>query len=135
MITEKLRTIFLISIPVFIAHGIEEYITGLYTIDSHVHAMFGYFATLPSPQAVFLLFQIMLWFTLIISYLLLLGEKWRFRLMFIPGFVFIYELHHLYKALVVGRYYPGLMTAFVLYIVGYFYWKELIRTLNQKILN
>lgn len=127
MISLKLKNLFLFSIPLFIAHGIEEYFTGLYNVDSHVKFMFGYFVHLAPLQATFLIFQIMLWLLLIVSYLLIRGEKWQLRLMIIPGIIFIYELHHFYKAFAVGGYYPGLITALLFPIIGVLYWKEWIR--------
>ena len=133
MITQRLKNIFLLSIPLFIAHGLEEILTGFYNVDSHVAFMFGKLTTMPTTQALFILFQIMIWLILIIGYLLLLGPKWQLRLMFIPGIVFIYELHHLYKAFDVGGYYPGIITAIPLYAVGFFFWKELIK--NYKLTN
>ncbi len=126
MISQKLKTIFYISIPVFIAHGLEEYFTGIYNVDSHVKFMFGFFNTLQTPQAIFLLFQIMLWFTLIISALLISGEKWQLRLMIIPGLIYIYEFHHFWKAFAVGSYYPGVITAIAFPFLAFFFWKELI---------
>lgn len=126
MISSRLRNIFAFSIPLFVAHGLEEYFTGLYNVDSHVKFMFGYFEKLAPIQATFLIFQIMLWLLLIVSYLLIRGEKWQLWLMTIPGVIFIYELHHFYKALDVGGYYPGLVTALLFPVIGYFYWKELI---------
>ena len=125
--TKKLQQIFLIAIPLFIAHGLEEIYTGFYNIDSHVEFMFGKLGSLPTMQGLFILFQIMIWLMLIIGYLLLLGPKWQLRLMFIPGTVFIYELHHLYKAINAGGYYPGLISAILLYIVGFLFWKELVK--------
>ena len=133
MITQRLKNIFLLSIPLFIAHGLEEILTGFYNVDSHVAFMFGKLTTMPTTQALFILFQIMIWLILIIGYLLILGPKWQLRLMFIPGIVFIYELHHLYKAFDVGGYYPGIITAIPLYAVGFFFWKELIK--NYKLTN
>ena len=133
MITDRLKNIFALSIPLFIAHGIEEIATRLYSTDSHVTFLFGKLATLPTMQALFILFQIMIWLVLIVGYLLLLGPKWQLRLMFVPGLIFIYELHHLYKAIDVGGYYPGLVTAIPLYIVGFFFWKELFINLKSKI--
>lgn len=130
MMTNKLKQLFLLSIPLFVAHGLEEMLTGLYNIDSHVAFMFGWLANLPTMQALFILFQVMLWLVLIVGYLLLRGPKWQLRLMFVVGFVFVYELHHLYKVVVTGGYYPGLLTAIPLYIVGYLFWKELLR--NHK---
>ena len=133
MITERLKNLFALSILLFIAHGIEEIATRLYSTDSHVAFLFGKLATLPTLQALFILFQIMIWLVLIVGYLLLLGPKWQLRLMFVPGLIFIYELHHLYKAIDVGGYYPGLVTAIPLYIVGFFFWKELFINLKSKI--
>src|SRR3989338_3451005 len=130
--TKKLQQIFLIAIPLFIAHGLEEIYTGFYNIDSHVEFMFGKLGSLPTMQGLFILFQIMIWLMLIIGYLLLLGPKWQLRLMFIPGIIFVYELHHLYYAIDVGGYYPGLITAIPLYIIGFFFWKELIK--NYKLI-
>ncbi|OGI65968.1 MAG: hypothetical protein A3B11_00915 [Candidatus Taylorbacteria bacterium RIFCSPLOWO2_01_FULL_44_26] len=127
MITNRLRNIFALSIPLFIAHGLEELLTGFYNVDSQVELWFGNLNSLPTSQATFILFQVMIWLMLVISYLLLLGPKWQLRLMFIPGIVFIYELHHLYKAISLGVYYPGLITAVALYITGFFFWKELIK--------
>ncbi len=132
MISTRLKNIFAISIPVFIAHGLEEYFTGFYNVDSHFKFMFGYFNTLSTPQAVFLLFQIMLWFILVISVLLISGEKWQLWLMIIPGLIYIYELQHFWKVLTVGGYYPGAITAIAFPIVGFLFWKELIKCFNQE---
>lgn len=132
MITQRLKSLFLLSIPLFIAHGLEEILTGFYKTDSQVEFWLGRLNFLPTPQATFILFQIMIWLMLIISYLLLLGPKWQLWLMFIPGIVFVYELHHLYKALGTGGYYPGIVTAVPLYILGFFLWKELIKNLKSK---
>ena len=127
MISKRLKNIFAISIPIFIAHGLEEYFTALYNVDSHAKFIFGYFFTLPTPQAIFLLFQIMLWLMLIISLFLISGEKWQLRLMIIPGLIYIYELQHIWKALTVWGYYPGLITAIAFPIIGFLFWKELIK--------
>jgi hypothetical protein len=114
----------------FIAHGAEELMTGFYNMDSHVKFMFGFVESLTPLHAAFLVFQIMLWLMLIVSYLLLRGEKWQLRLMAIPGLVMVYELHHIYKAIVVGGYYPGLITALFFPIIGLFFWKEYLNSLN-----
>ncbi|MBY0539200.1 HXXEE domain-containing protein [Patescibacteria group bacterium] len=132
MISNRLKILFVFSAPLFIAHGLEEIYTGFYAIDSHVAFAFGWLANLPTLQGLFVLFQIMLWLTLIISYLLLLGPKWQFRLMLIPGIIFVYELHHAYKAIAMGGYYPGLVTAIPLYILGFFFWKEWLKLMKSK---
>ena len=127
MISNKLKNIFALSIPLFIAHGIEEFLTHFYDIDAHDQAIFGLLSSLSNHGATFVVFQIMLWLLLIVFYLLISSEQWRFRLMFIPGIIFIYELHHLYKAVMLVGYYPGLVTALLFPIVGYLYWKELLK--------
>ncbi len=132
MITQKLKNIFLLSIVLFIAHGTEELTAGFYNIDSQVKFMFGFVERLTPLHAAFVIFQIMLWFMLIVSYLLLQGEKWQLRLMAIPGLVMVYELYHIYKAIIAGGYYPGLITALFFPIIGFFFWKEYITNLKIK---
>lgn len=127
MISKKMLKLIGLSIPLFISHGTEEYLTGFYHTDPFSLFVFSYFKDLPSLQATFFLFQIMIALLLIISFLLLLGDKWRLRLLFVFGSVFIFELHHLIKAILVSGYYPGLYTAFGIYILGFFYWKELLK--------
>ena len=131
MIPQKLKLIFFTSIPVFIAHGLEEYLTGFYNIDPISKFVFGYFNNLPTPQATFLLFQIILWLTLIVFAFLIAGEKWRFRLLLLPGIIYIFELHHFWKAIEFGRYYPGLVTAIAFPILGYLFWAELLKHENS----
>ena len=126
MISTKLRKFFLISIVLFIIHGLEEYFTGFYDVDPIFKYFFGPFERMSNLQALFLLFQIMLWLLLIISLLLIASKKWQLSLMIIPGLVYIFELHHIYKAVTVGGYYPGLITALAFPFIAFYFWKELI---------
>lgn len=66
MITSKLRTIFIISIPFLIAHGLEELFNSFYNIDWSVKVIFGFLNEMPVPQATFWVFQIMMWLALIL---------------------------------------------------------------------
>lgn len=127
MVSKKLKTIFLVSIPLFIAHGLEEYFTNFYNIDPISKFVFGYFEKMSIYQATFLLFHIMFWLLLIISYLLITNEKWQLRLMIIPGLIYIFELHHIIKYLITWNYYPGLITALLFPVIGLLFWKELIK--------
>ena len=136
MVSTRLKKIFALSIPLFIAHGTEEFVTHFYDTDAWDQAIFGnLFGNLSTHGATFVTFQIMLWLLLIISFLLLLGEKWQFRILAIAGVIYIYELHHIIKAVSVGGYYPGLITALAFPIVAYFFWREWFRILrsNKKI--
>ena len=131
MISGKLKDIFLISILVFIAHGLEEYFNNFYNIDPIFRFVFKPFETMSVPQATFLLLQIMLWLLLVISFLLISNEKWQLRLMAIPGLVYIFELHHFWEALIHGGYYPGVITAIAFPIIGFLFWKELLKNFQH----
>ncbi len=124
MISNKLKLIFGLSIPLFIAHGIEEFVTHFYDIDSHDQAIFGLLSELSNHGATFVTFQVMLWLLLIISFFLLMGQRWQFNVLAIAGLIYIYELHHIYKAIMIGGYYPGLYTALLFPILAFFFWKE-----------
>jgi len=126
MISQKLKTIFYISIPVFIAHGLEEILNGFYNFDWSTKIVFGFLNGMSLPQATFVVFQIMLWLALIIFAFLITSEKWRLRLMFLPGIIFIVELHHPWSAITSWGYYPGVITSIPLVILGFLFWKELL---------
>jgi len=130
MMSQKLKTLFYISIPLFVAHGLEEIFNGFYNVDWSTKLVFGFLYEMPVPQATFWVFQIMLWLALIIFALLISSEKWRLRLMFIPGIIFIVELHHLWSAITSWSYYPGLVTSIPVLIIGFLFWKELLN--NSK---
>ena len=90
MISQKLKTIFIISIPVFIAHGLEEFFNAFYNIDWSTKLVFEFLYEMSVPQATFLVFQIMLWLALIVFAFLIASEKWRLWLMLLPGIIFIF---------------------------------------------
>lgn len=119
---KKLKTIFIISIPIFVLHGIEEYLTGFAKIDTWYSWLFQSLISMEADKAVFSTFQIMLWILLIISALLLTTQLHR-RLIVIPGVFYIFEFHHIGKALLQGSYYPGLFTSFLFVPLAFFFWK------------
>lgn len=127
MISQKLKSIFLLSIPVSIVHGIEEYITGFYATDNFAKFFFSYAENMSLAQASFVIFQIMFWLILIISAILITKPKSQIYVMVIPGLIYIFELHHLIKASMILGYYPGSLTAIFFPFIGFFYWKQLIR--------
>lgn len=124
MISQKLKTIFAFSIPLFIAHGIEEFLTHFYDIDAHDQAVFGILSGLSNHGATFVVFQVMLLLLLTTSLLLLLGPKWQFNVLALVGLIYLYELHHIYKAIMIGGYYPGLITSLAFPFLAFFFWKE-----------
>ena len=131
MISQKLKTIFYISIPVFIAHGLEEFFNNFYNIDWSTKLVFGFLNEMSVPQATFLVFQIMLWLALIVFAFLIANDKWRLRLMLLPGIIFIVELHHPWSVITTWDYYPGAITAIPLLILGLLFWKELLKNFKS----
>lgn len=128
--TKKLKTIFAISIPLFIVHGLEEYFSGYYIQSGFYSFVFEPLGKMTNPESIFWLFQIMFLLLLIISSLLLISEKWRLRVMIIPGLVYLFEIQHLLNALVHWGYYPGAITAIAYPIIAFFFWQELIENLK-----
>ena len=127
MISKKLKTIFAISIPVFIVHGLEEYYTGFYNVDYTFTRIFRLFKIMDTSQAGYVFFQILFAFFLIVFLLLIIDERWRLRLMIIPGILYIIELDHILRAVISWGYYPGLITALVFPVIGFLFWKELLK--------
>ena len=127
VISKKLKNLFLIGIILWIIHGIEELATGFYNIDSHVLFVFSFVKNMTPMASIFLTFQIMFWLALIVSYFMIKSPKWQLRMMIVPGIIMVYELHHFYKAIIVGGYYPGLISALAFPIIGFFFWRELLR--------
>lgn len=130
----RFKPLFLISIPLFVLHGLEEILSGFYNIDSHVRFVFGWLEPAISLQVSFIALQLVFWAVLILAYLFLTRTRWSSWLAIFLGLLFVYELHHAYKALVTGAYYPGLLTAFLLYVLSFFYWKELAGILLKSTL-
>jgi len=126
MISQKLKNIFEFSILLFLAHGLEEYFTGLYNLDS-------FYQSFSNPKAVFVVVILVLSNALlIISFLLVQKNKWVFGLSILLELVIIYELVHIYEAIKIWGYYPGLYTALVFPIMGYFLSKELLNNYKRS---
>lgn len=132
MISNHLKTLVLFSIFAFSVHGAEEYLTGFYNTDSFSRFFFQIFESMSSLQATFLLFQICIAILLTVVYLLLRDGKPVLYLATFLGLIFLFELHHLVKAVMVQSYYSGIISAIFIYVLGYFYWKELIKNWSKK---
>lgn len=128
MVSKKLVTIIGLSTPFFVAHGLEEYYTGFYVADPLFKFVLLFFREMGFAQALFLELQIMLWLTLLVIFLLLMHKRILLLvLLCLFGAIFIVEIHHLIHALVIKEYYPGLATSILLLVLGYVYWRELIK--------
>ncbi len=122
MISIRLRNIFLLSIPLFVVHGIEEYLTGFYKVDD---ILFGHL-TESVAQPAFIIFQVIWWFLLLII-ANQINQKWAFKALIIVGITYMLEVHHLIHALIAKGYYPGATTALLFPFIAFFFWKEIIK--------
>ncbi len=108
-----------IAVPLFVAHAIEEYSTGFLGLDP----LFRWVTMHGLPTvALYTAEQIAL-------VVLLVWAIYRPMLLLriFIGLIFILEITHIIPALAQISYYPGLVTAVLLLVLGFFYWKELIR--------
>lgn len=123
----------MLSIVVVYLHFFEEIITGFYRNDWIMKYISSLFQNI--NQAQYYASHIT-WILMIgPAALLVLGEKWVLRVLTLYGLFFIFELHHLIDAARTLNYYPGAITTITFEIIGFFYWKELIRnwqTITKK---
>lgn len=132
MISPRLKVIFGLSVPLFAIHGIEEYFTGFYKADAWDMVVFGPIISMDAHRAMFATFEIMLVLLLTISFLLILGEKWRFHILAILGLIYLFELRHVIKAFLAWAYYPGVISSLFFPILAYFFWKEWFKLVKLK---
>lgn len=115
----------MLSTAVVYLHFIEEIITGFYTHDWIMNYFSSFFQTI--PQAQYYASHIV-WILMIgPAALLVLEGKWTLRILTVYGLFFVIELHHLIDAIRTLNYYPGVITNIVFEIIGFFYWKELLK--------
>lgn len=124
MASRKLKLLFAISIPIFMAHGLEELWTNFYSVDTHYHSLFGAFDAMPVYKATFLLFNLMTWLWLITSLLLIMDLKWQLRLAFLPMVLYLFELHHLLDIAEARGYTPGAITGMAFPFLAILYGRQ-----------
>jgi hypothetical protein len=129
MASKKLKLLFAISIPIFMAHGLEELWTNFYQVDTHYHALFGTFDGMPVYKATFLLFNVMMWLWLTTSLLLISDARWQLRLAFLPMVLYVFELHHLLDVAEVRGYTPGAITGLAFPVLAVLYGRQWLRDL------
>jgi len=125
MISNRLQTLFTLALLLVAAHGVEEVSTGFMYHDGFVN----YFANIidTKEELFYWSFHIMWWLMLVVAWILIVGKKLIFVPLTLFGIVFFFEIHHLIKGLLSGGYYSGMITAFFYPILGFFYWKELLK--------
>lgn len=125
MISKNLRFLFLISLFLIAAHGVEEQLTGFRHTDSFVIALGGFLNT--TPETFYWAFHIIWWALLPSLYIFLRKNPVLLPLLTLFSIVFVFELHHVIKAIVAGQYYPGMITAALYPVLGVFFYKELVQ--------
>lgn len=118
MISPKLKTILLLSIPLFALHGLEEYTFKFYILDPSFGWVGNIFDT--TPATVFLVEQVLGLLLLILTI-----YKPHKVLLVIVGLIFIIEVSHPIIA-VSSHLYAGLLTSIPLIILGVLYWKNFL---------
>lgn len=130
MISKKLKVLLMISIVIVYLHFFEEIASGFYVNDWIMKYISSHFQNI--NQAQYYASHIT-WILMIVpAALLVLGGKWTLRVLTLYGLFFIFELHHLIDAIRTLSYYPGVVTNIAFEIVGFFYWKELIRNWRKN---
>jgi hypothetical protein len=129
MISKQLKFLFFLSLILIAAHGVEEFNTNFLYVDETNRFFANLFAT--KEEVFYWAFHIMWWLMLIVVYLVIMGGKWALIPLTLFGIVYVFEIHHLYKAFQTGGYYPGMLTAIFYPIMGIFYWKELIKNWSK----
>ena len=130
MISQKLKNIFLLSIILFIAHGVEEFFTGFYNVDKSFLLTVGKISN--NLPLVFILYQVILWMILSLAYFFIKKNKWVFPISITLIVFMILELQHLYETLITGKYYPGTFTAIIFPFIAFFFLKELRKQFAAK---
>ena len=131
MISDKLRKLFLISVPLFILHGVEEYLTRFYDVYPLLNFKWTENIFHSIPQATFLTMQIMWWLLLLVAYVLLRRDRGTLYLMTFMGLVYLYEITHILSAIIMQGYTPGFTTALLFPFLAFFYWKELLKNWSR----
>lgn len=128
MVMSRLKAIFALSIPLFIAHALEEYITKFYERDAWDEFFPARFVASPEQASiVFLLVQVVLVCLLFGILFVRMNERMRWWLFAGVGLLYVYELIHVVRALLAGTYYPGLITAVLFVPIALVFWREWFR--------
>ena len=126
---QKLKYILYATGIAMLLHTIEEYMTKLYDTDFFIVAFSRYFNV--RPISTYTGIQILVLSFILVMLVLSLNGKFNKVLGIALGLIYVGELSHPYIVIMVGGYYSGLYTGILLVIIGYFYWKEVIK-LNCK---
>ena len=118
----SIKTLWLLAIPLFALHAIEEYFFSFPSQDPLIKLFSAYLHL--DTLSIFFILQIFLGILLIVP--LFVGFKRWWNL--IIGIILVSELEHIAMSVSLREYYPGFYTSIFLVILGIFFWRELLKT-------
>jgi len=125
MLPKRFQLILLISLLLNYLHGLECVIAKFYEIQPDFYFFTEYFHSI--HEGVYFVLHGSFWVYILLAYLLLKGGKWVFIPLALYGTIFVSEIHHFVRGVMIMKYYPGLVTSLFFPIVGIFYWTEVVR--------
>lgn len=127
-VPKQLQNVYVFSIPLFIIHVIEEYVTLYYP------TLFGITYRMKNlPMEKFITIETVVITGMITAAYLLKKKLIPLPLMILPGLFYLYQYEHISHTIKLHSYYPGTVTGIILFLFGIWYWKELIISLSKKI--
>lgn len=124
---KQLQNVYVFSIPLFILHVIEEYVTLYYP------TLFGITYRMKNlPQEKFITIETVVITGMMTAFYLLKKKLIPLPLMILPGFFYLYQYEHISHTIKLHSYYPGTFTGIALLLLGLFYWKELLRAFWKR---
>src|SRR5690349_15439005 len=103
--TPRFIFLFYLSIPLFMIHTIEEYVTLYYP-----HYFSIAFRSTDLPQDRFLTIEAFAISALLIAAYLLKKNLLPLPLLIFPGMLYLFQFEHIYTFRLIHMYYPGLFT-------------------------
>ncbi len=119
-----------ISVPFLIIHSIEEFYFGLPNIDAFT-SFISHHIGLTNNITYFLGQLILFVFFAIILFLIMLRKNIDYG-GFVVGIILLFEVSHIYLAIISGSYYPGLVTSLILFGLGIWYWYKVLQIKFHK---
>jgi len=126
-VPKHLQDLYIFSIPLFIIHVMEEFITLYYPqffgISYRQHNL---------PMDKFLTIEIVVITGMITAAYLIKKKLIPLPLMILPGLFYLYQVEHIQHTIKLQAYYPGTFTGIVLFVFALYYWKEFLGSLWKK---
>ncbi len=107
----------LLGILAYAPHLLEEHLTGMWN-DPLIVLAFAPLEDLPARQAAYLIFQVMLGLSLLMTYVFSQGDGGRRLILGGLALSLLCESHHVLRALATEAYNPGLLTVLPMPLLG-----------------